>query len=92
MTSPILTGGMYCGMSIIQMRTYFRFRPAAIVTADLPPDVFNRMNYWIVGGSPAQNLGVGWGSNPEVPANDIENNSRPLASVDAGAYQVVTGR
>jgi hypothetical protein len=89
---PQFTNPYATVLSIIQMRTYFRFRPAAIITAELPPDVFNRMNYWIVGGSPAQNLGIGRGSNPEVPATDIENNSRPSDLVDAGAYQVVSGR
>jgi len=77
-------------LSIVQMRTYFRFRPAAIVSTDLPPDAFARANYWIATGSQAANVGANPMGNTYVPVIDIENNSRPPAPrpVDAGAYQV----
>ena len=91
-------------LSIAQQRTYFRFRPAAIVSVDLPASLFDVGTYGIAGTSPALNLGF----NPTVtgrssvlasvpssvpsyvPRYDILDRLRPTAPnpVDAGAYQV----
>jgi hypothetical protein len=95
--APKLVNPYSTSLSVVQMRTYFRFRPAAIITVDLPPDLFNIASYRIALGSPAQNLGsnpISTQNNPSVvPRDDIENYLRPAPTkpVDAGAYQV-TGR
>ncbi len=95
--APKLVNPYATSLSVVQMRTYFRFRPAAIITVDLPPDLFNIASYRIALGSPAQKIGFNPTSttmNPSpVPTDDIENFHRPAptALVDAGAYQV-TGR
>jgi hypothetical protein len=95
--APKLVNPYATSLSVVQMRTYFRFRPAAIITVDLPPDLFNIASYRIALGSPAQNLGFNPTGASVVPRDDIENHVRlippaiPPAPVDAGAYQV-TGR
>jgi len=77
-------------LTIVQQRTYFRFRPAAIISVDLPQNLFDIASYRIASSSPAQNLGFNPVGASAVPRNDIENNLRPTAPhpVDAGAYQL----
>jgi hypothetical protein len=77
-------------LSIVQQRTYFRFRPAAIISVDLPANLFDISSYRIGGSSPAQNLGFNPVGVSVVPHTDIEDRPRPHAPapVDAGAYQL----
>ena len=78
-------------LSVVQMRTYFRFRPSAIVSVDLPANLFDPATYRIQIVSAAQTIGINpTGAGSPVPHNDIENRSRPSPAnpVDAGAYQV----
>jgi len=108
--SNISTDANYCGagaynlphftspyatiLSVVQMRTYFRFRPAAIISVDLPSNLFDIATYQIGAGSPAQGLGINpTGDGSVVPRTDIENHARPLPPnpVDAGAYQTTGG-
>ena len=79
-------------IQIQQLRTYFRFRPAAIVSVDLPDNAFGNYHLQNVG-SPAHAMGA----NPQdlttdALANDIDNNARPNAPtlVTAGAHEVTT--
>jgi hypothetical protein len=76
-------------LQIIQQRTYFRFRPSAVISVDLPANVMG--DYHLVAGSPAQNLGV---NNARTPRKDIDGQTRPtIASgnpVDTGADQLTT--
>jgi hypothetical protein len=76
-------------LSIVQQRTYYRFRPAAIISVDLPANLFDIASYRIAIGSPAQSLGINPGGSV-VPRNDIENRLRPFPQdpVDSGAYQI----
>jgi hypothetical protein len=80
-------------VSVVQQRTYFRFRPAAIISIDLPANLFDIQSYRIAGPSPAQNLGFNPTSTSPVPHDDIENRPRPAppTQVDAGAYQLTAG-
>jgi len=108
--SNISTDANYCGagaynlphftspyatiLSVVQMRTYFRFRPAAIISVDLPSNLFDIATYQIGAVSPAQGLGINpTGDGSVVPRTDIENHARPLPPnpVDAGAYQTTGG-
>src|ERR1700730_82610 len=80
-------------LSIVQQRTYFRFRPAAIVTIDLPSNLFDIQSYRITGLAPAQSHGYNpTSSTSPVPHDDIENRPRPSAPtpVDIGAYQLTS--
>jgi hypothetical protein len=78
-------------LSIVQQRNYFRFRPAAIISVDLPPNLFDISAYRIASTSPAQHLGFNPVGSSPVPGNDIENRPRPCppSPVDSGAYQLV---
>ena len=91
---PNFTNPYATVLSIVQQRTYFRFRPAAIVSIDLPPNLFDIATYRI-GASPAQSIGNNPCGVSVVPRNDIESRHRPWppVNVDAGAYQLtpVTG-
>jgi hypothetical protein len=76
-------------LQIIQQRTYFRFRPSAVISVDLPANVMG--DYHLAAGSPAQDLGV---NNARTPRKDIDDQTRPtIASgnpVDTGADQLTT--
>jgi hypothetical protein len=72
-------------LQIIQQRTYFRFRPSAVVAVDLPANAIG--DYHIAAGSPA----LAWGTNnTKTPTDDIDGNSRPAQpqQVDTGAHQL----
>jgi hypothetical protein len=73
-------------ITVVQQRTYFRFRPSAIISVDLPDNALG--DYHLNLTSPA----LGMGKNPadyigRVP-NDIDNRARPpTGPTDAGANQ-----
>jgi hypothetical protein len=74
-------------LQILQQRTYFRFRPAAVVSLDLPANAVGDYHLMTTG-SPAQDAGanvIGI-----TPRDDIDGNSRPVYPdpVDAGANQL----
>lgn len=77
-------------LSIVQQRTYYRFRPAAIVSIDLPPNLFSKTTYQLTTGSPAQSMGYNPFPRTVVPVDDILGALRPnpTTPVDVGAYQI----
>jgi hypothetical protein len=83
---PTFTGSYDTKITIVQMRTYFRFRPSAIISVDLPDNALG--DYHLNVGSPAQAMG----KNPpdggvKVP-DDIDNRARPATTpTDVGAHQ-----
>jgi hypothetical protein len=87
---PPLPSEQGCLMiTIQQMRTYFRFRPAAIVSVDLPDNALGDYHLGSTA-SPAYAMGA----NPQDLTNplidDIDGNARPNPStlVTAGAHEV----
>jgi hypothetical protein len=89
---PPLPSEQGCLMiQIQQLRTYFRFRPAAIISVDLPDNAFGDYHLLNVG-SPAHAMGI----NPQdlvtdPLVDDIDANLRPIVGpVTAGAHEVTT--
>jgi hypothetical protein len=86
---PNFAGQYDTKISVVQMRTYFRFRPAAIISVDLPDNALG--NYHLNAGSPA----IGIGKNPPDAGppvtDDIDGRTRPPTTTDAGAHQYVPG-
>jgi hypothetical protein len=78
-----LAGEYDLHLQILQQRTYFRFRPAAVISIDLPANAIG--DYHLTTGSPAQRAGAD-GAN--VPADDIDGNARPAGFIDIGAHQL----
>ena len=88
-------------IQIVQLRTYFRFRPAAIVSVDLPANGIGDYHLTNVG-SPAHAMGLNpqdltggivdcTGANAQdVLTDDIDCNPRPIAPalITAGAHEV----
>jgi hypothetical protein len=85
-TDPTFIGQYDTKITVAQQRTYFRFRPSAIISVDLPDNALG--DYHLKVGSPAKAMG----KNPpdyigRVP-NDIDNRDRPKTGpTDAGANQ-----
>jgi hypothetical protein len=93
---PKFTGGFDLEISVQPLRTYFRFRPTAIVNISLPPNGVG--DYHIQGGSSAATIGQ-----PDVatqlpfpaasivpPGVDVAGALRPITPghIDAGGYQI----
>jgi hypothetical protein len=91
---PNFAGQYDTKITVVQQRTYFRFRPSAIISVDLPDNALG--DYHLTTPSPAQATG----KNPpdgDVPVtadgdvhvtNDIDNRLRPPPPMmDAGAHQ-----
>jgi hypothetical protein len=85
-SDPTFTAPYDTKISVVQMRSYFRFRPSAIISVDLPDNALG--DYHLNVGSPAQAMG----KNPpdggvKVP-DDIDNRARPATTpTDVGAHQ-----
>jgi hypothetical protein len=84
-------------ITVSPWRTYFRFRPSAIVAIDLPANVLG--DYHVPAGSPADNTGA---SGPmtyqtasvPVPTTDVDDLPRPSGGgdlVEIGANEVAAG-
>ena len=82
-------------ITVAPWRTYFRFRPSAIVAIDLPENVLG--DYHLGGaGSPANNAGASGpmtyqGASVAVPTTDIDDNARPSGGgdlVEIGAHEI----
>jgi hypothetical protein len=73
---------------VVQQRTYFRFRPSAIISVGLPDNALG--DYHLNASSPAQSMGVNPPDNGVQVINDIDRNGRPAppTATDAGAHQV----
>jgi hypothetical protein len=74
-------------IDVVQQRTYYRFRPSAIIAVALHDNILG--DYHLSAGSPAQGIGV----NPPdgvVVTDDIDGRVRPIAPgpMDAGAHQL----
>jgi hypothetical protein len=87
-------------IQVVQQRTYFRFRPSAIVSVDLPANTIG--NYHLANvGSPAHGLGVQptdlqggirtcAGQAQDRVLDDIDCAARPAGRITAGAHEVTT--
>jgi hypothetical protein len=78
-------------IEVVQQRTYYRFRPSAIIAVGLHDSVPGDYHLSATG-SPAQGIGV----NPPdgvVVRDDIDGRRRPVAPgpIDAGAHQLTPG-
>jgi hypothetical protein len=78
-----LAGSYDIHLQILQQRTYFRFRPAAVVSIDLPANASG--DYHLMTGSPAQRVGA---SGDGIPKDDIDGTTRPANYIDIGAHQL----
>jgi hypothetical protein len=83
---PNYAGQYDSKITVVQMRSYFRFRPAAILSVDLPDNALG--DYHLNVPSPAQAMG----KNPPdgvTVTNDIDTRARPAppTATDAGAHQ-----
>jgi hypothetical protein len=78
-----LAGSYDIHLQILQQRTYFRFRPAAVVSIDLPANASG--DYHLMTGSPAQRVGA---SGDGIPKDDIDGTTRPADYIDIGAHQL----
>jgi hypothetical protein len=88
---PNFAGQYDTKITVVQMRTYFRFRPAAILSVDLPDNAFG--NYHLNAGSPAQGIGKNAPDGKVTVTDDIDTRARPAppTATDAGAHQYVPG-
>jgi hypothetical protein len=76
-------------LQIVQQRTYFRFRPSAIVSVDLPANTLG--DYHLLNsGSPAHAMGANPPANEVQITNDVDGNARPHPPLlmTAGAHEV----
>ncbi len=86
---PQLVAPYATKLTVLQMRTYFRFRPSAIISVDLPANGIG--DYHIKATSPAVASGQNWTSSGIT--DDIDGRPRPPGSKpwDIGAHQVSGG-
>jgi hypothetical protein len=84
---PNFAGQYDSKISVVQMRTYFRFRPAAILSVDLPDNALG--DYHFNAPSPAQLTGKNPPDGGVTVKDDIDNRARPAppTATDAGAHQ-----
>jgi hypothetical protein len=85
--APMFVAPYVTQIDVVQQRTYYRFRPSAIIAVALHDNVLG--DYHLSAGSPAQGIGV----NPPdgvVVIDDIDGRPRPVAPgpIDAGAHQL----
>jgi hypothetical protein len=85
--NPNFGSGFDTVLQVVQQRTYFRFRPAAIVAVDLPNDILG--NYHLALASTASSAGINTAGGG-IPTDDIDGSPRPRppAAVDIGAHQL----
>jgi hypothetical protein len=98
---PLAQDAGCLNIQVVQLRTYFRFRPAAIVSLDLPANAIGDYHLLNVG-SPAHAMGLNpqdttggilpcTGVNPEDHlTDDIDCNPRPAGPITVGAHEVTT--
>jgi hypothetical protein len=72
---PLFVGSYDTKLSTVQQRTYFRFRPSAIISVDLPDNVVG--DYRVRLSSPAQTNGVNPAADGTIIADDINGRPRP---------------
>jgi len=84
---PNFAGQYDSKISVVQMRTYFRFRPSAILSVDLPDNALG--DYHLNVPSPAQAMGKNPPDGGVKVTNDVDNRARPAppTATDAGAHQ-----
>nr|MDQ6920856.1 hypothetical protein [Candidatus Dormibacteraeota bacterium] len=84
---PNFTGQYDTKITVVQQRTYFRFRPSAIISIDLPDNALG--DYHLTAPSPAQAMGKNPPDGGVKVTNDIDNRARPAppTATDAGAHQ-----
>ena len=92
--NPFSFGSVYnTSVSIATWRSYFRFRPSAIVAVDLPADPLGDYRQQS-SSAPATNRGAStftdvYNHAATAPADDIDGNSRPWCTrFDAGAFEL----
>jgi hypothetical protein len=76
-------------LQIVQQRHYFRFRPSAIISVDLPDNALG--DYHLASaGSPAHAMGINPPDNEVQVNDDIDGNVRPFEPtlMTAGAHEV----
>jgi hypothetical protein len=84
---PAFTAPYDTKITVVQMRTYFRFRPSAIVSVDLPDNALG--DYHLNVPSPAQAMGKNPPDGGVTVPDDIDKRLRPAppTATDAGAHQ-----
>jgi hypothetical protein len=84
---PNFAGQYDSKISVVQMRSYFRFRPSAILSVDLPDNALG--DYHLTTPSPAQVMGKNPPAGGVKVTDDIDNRARPAppTATDAGAHQ-----
>jgi hypothetical protein len=91
-TDPVFMGSYDTKIQTVQQRTYFRFRPSAIVSVDLPENVVG--DYRVKTGSPALLKGVNPAADGTIVVDDINGRPRPttgtLLGLPAGAGVPIT--
>jgi hypothetical protein len=86
-TDPSFAGQYDSKISVVQMRSYFRFRPSAILSVDLPDNALG--DYHLNVPSSAQVTGKNPPDGGVTVKDDIDKRARPAppTATDAGAHQ-----
>jgi hypothetical protein len=86
-SDPTFTAPYDTKISVVQMRSYFRFRPSAIISVDLPDNALG--DYHLNVPSAAQAMGKNPPNGGVNVKDDIDNRARPSppTMTDAGAHQ-----
>jgi hypothetical protein len=84
---PAFTAPYDTKITVVQMRTYFRFRPSAIISVDLPDNALG--DYHLNLTSPARTMGKNPPDGGVTVVDDIDTRPRPAPTTptDAGAHQ-----